>query len=77
VRYYVSNNGCKIIKVNVADGREIQTESGKWQQTVFNYYLPLPWTEYDVNDEYYLDRIYKDIDKILKKDKNFNQLSLF
>jgi hypothetical protein len=77
VRYYVSNLGCKILKVNVADGREIQTESGKWQQTVFNYYLEMPWKDYDVDDEYYLDRIYKDIDKILKKNKNDNQLSLF
>ena len=77
VRYYVSNTGCKIIKVNMADGREIQTESGKWQQTVFNVYEEKSWKDYNVNDEYYLDRIYKDIDKILSKGKNTNQLSLF
>ena len=57
IRYYVSNAGCKILKVNVTDGREIQTESGKWLQTVFNVYQDKPWKEYDINDDYYLDRI--------------------
>ena len=35
-RYYISNNGCKIIKVNKTDGREIQLESGRWMQTIMN-----------------------------------------
>ncbi len=76
VRYYVSNNGCKIIKVNSADGRETQTEAGKWMQTVFNEHQELPWSEYDVNDDYYLDKVYKEIEKICKTKAN-SQLNLF
>jgi hypothetical protein len=76
VRYYVSTNGCKIIKVNAADGRETQTEAGKWMQTVFNEHQELPWSAYDVNDDYYLDKIYKEIEKICKTKANL-QLNLF
>lgn len=76
VRYYVSNAGCKIIKVNSADGRETQTEAGKWMQTVFNEHQELPWSAYDVNDDYYLDKIYKEIEKICKTKAN-SQLNLF
>jgi hypothetical protein len=35
-RYYISKEGVKIIKVNKNDNREIQLESGKWLQTVYN-----------------------------------------
>lgn len=76
VRYYVSNAGCKIIKVNSADGRETQTEAGKWMQTVFNEHQELPWSAYDVNDDYYLDKVYKEIEKICKTKAN-SQLNLF
>jgi len=76
VRYYLSNKGCKIIKVNSADGRETQTEAGKWMQTVFNEFQEKPWSMYDVNDDYYLDKIYKEIEKICKTKSN-SQLSLF
>jgi hypothetical protein len=74
VRYYVSNKGCKIVKRNTADGREIQTESGRWQQKVFNEYVELPWSEYDLNEKYYIDRIYKEISNIKRSQ---NQLTLF
>lgn len=76
VRYYISNNGCKIIKVNSADGREVQVEAGKWMQTEFNLYENKTWNLYDVNDDYYLDQVYKEIEKISKK-KEKSQLSLF
>jgi hypothetical protein len=76
VRYYVSNKGCKIIKVNSADGREIQTEAGKWLQTEFNVYQEKPWIEYDIDESYYLTRIYKEIETISGK-KEDSQLSLF
>ena len=76
VRYYISNNGCKIIKVNSADGREIQVEAGKWMQTEFNLYENKPWPEYDVNEDYYLEQIYKEIENISKTKEN-SQLSLF
>jgi hypothetical protein len=64
IRYYISNKGCKIIKKNRADGREIQTESGKWMQTNFSQYEQKAWEEYDVDDSYYLDKIYKEIANI-------------
>jgi hypothetical protein len=76
IRYYVSSNGSKIIKVNNADGREIQTESGKWLQTVFNIYEEKPWEEYCINDQYYLERINKEI-KNLTPEKFDTQMSLF
>jgi hypothetical protein len=76
VRYFISNKGCKIIKVNSADGREIQVEAGKWMQTEFNLYEKKLWSEYDVNEDYYLEQIYKEIENICKT-KQKSQLSLF
>jgi hypothetical protein len=63
VRYYISNVGVKLIKCN-PDGREIQLESGKHLQTIFNRYEEKPWDEYGVEDSYYLDKIYEEIHKI-------------
>lgn len=74
IRYFISERGCKIVKVNEADGREIQLEAGKWLQTVFVKYEKKPWSEYGVNDEYYLNAIQKEIDNI---EKSTNQLALF
>lgn len=76
VRYYVSNNGCKIIKKNTTDGREIQTEAGKWLQTEYNLHVDKPWEEYNINTAYYLENIYKEIDNI-NNPKPSIQLSLF
>jgi hypothetical protein len=76
VRYYVSNKGCKIIKVNKADGREIQVESGRWLQTEFNLHEIKVWQDYDINDDYYLEQVYKEIENI-SKTKEQSQLSLF
>lgn len=75
IRYYISNNGCKIIKVHKSDGREIQLESGKWLQTDLSYYEKKEWADYNVNDEYYLEQIYKEIHGICPPQKT--QLSLF
>lgn len=68
IRYYISASGCKIIKVNKADGREIQLESGKWMQTDFSLYHEKSWEEYDVDDSYYLERIYREIHNILPRE---------
>ena len=76
VRYYVSNKGCKLIKVNKADGRESRLEAGKWLQTEFNLQEIKPWNDYDVNDEYYLEKIYKEIENVTRL-KEQSQLSLF
>ena len=64
LRYYISKGGCKIVKVNKSDGREIQVEAGKWMQTNFSKYEEKTWEDYDVNDDYYLEQIYKEIHNI-------------
>ena len=82
VRYFISNTGVKLIKCN-PDGREIQLESGKHMQTIFNLYEEKPCEQYDVNEKYYQDKIYDEIQKIektsivLPQDKVNQQLSLF
>lgn len=82
VRYYISSKGIKIIKCN-PDGREIQLESGKHMQTIFNKYEEKTWEEYSVDEKFYLDKIYEEIRKI-EQDSDVlpihqfnNQLSLF
>lgn len=75
-RYYVSNGGCKIIKTNITDGRKIQIEAGPWMQTVYNIHNPKTlWKDYDVNEKYYLEAIYQEINNLVPKPKA--QLSLF
>ena len=78
VRYYISSSGSKLIKKH-NDGREIQPESGQWLQTVVNQIDDTKdYTTYDINKEYYLQNIYKEINQIEKvKDRSFTQLSLF
>ena len=81
VRYYISNSGNKIIKCN-PDGREIQLESGPPVQTIFNQYEEKDWQDYNVNDKYYLDKIYDEIEKIestssFLPQNESEQLSLF
>lgn len=67
IRYYISNSGCKIIKTHKSDGREIQAEAGPWMQTIFNKSQKKNWEEYDINESYYLQAIYKEISSILPK----------
>ncbi len=73
-RYYISNQGKKIIKRN-PDGREIQLEAGKWLQTIYNDQSTKPWEEYNINEKYYLDAIEKEINNIIGIKSN--QLLLF
>ena len=75
-RYYISNSGVKITKVNKTDGREIQLESGRWLQTIYNKMKIEPkWESYNINKGYYLEAIEKEIDSIM--DVSSNQLTLF
>jgi len=78
VRYFISNQGSKLVKCN-PDGREIQVESGEWLQTTINHIDPTkPLNSYDIDKKYYLQEIYKQIEQINKvKPKSFSQLSLF
>lgn len=74
-RYYVSKSGCKILKVNKNDKREIQLEAGKWLQTIFNDQIEKEWSEYDIDFSYYLKAIEKEINNIIVP--KTNQLTLF
>jgi len=61
LRYFISNDGCKVIKKNKSDGREINVEAGKWLQTIFNKYEEKDFLDYNVNLNFYLDKINKEI----------------
>jgi hypothetical protein len=78
VRYFISKTGDKIVKTH-ADGRDIQIEAGLWQQTVVNRLdVDRSFDTYDINDAYYLESIYKEINQIEKvKNRNTVQMSLF
>jgi hypothetical protein len=78
IRYYISNEGCKLIKCH-QDGREIQVESGEWLQTTVNKIdTSKAFDTYDINKKYYLEEIYKEIEGIQKVSlKLATQLSLF
>jgi hypothetical protein len=75
IRYYICNSGSKIVKINKSDGREIQTEAGKWLQQVYiNHIEDMPFDDYEINYKYYLENIRKEIEGL---EPNKNQLSLF
>ena len=74
IRYFISNTGTKVIKKNNTDSREIQIEAGKWMQTLMIDYIEKPFTEYDINYDYYLDKINKEIRDL---EPIVTQLSLF
>ena len=75
-RYFISKSGVKILKVNKKDGREIQLESGKWLQTLFNDMKVEPkWENYNIDKAYYLQAIESEIDGILSVSSS--QLQLF
>ncbi len=74
IRYFISNSGSKIIKKHLTDGRDIQVEAGKWLQTVYTNHREQPLSNYDINYDYYLNKIRKEIESL---DPSTNQLSLF
>jgi hypothetical protein len=78
VRYYITKSGNKILKRH-PDGREMQVEAGQWMQKTANEIDPnIPYEAYDVDTEYYLENIYKQIEQINKvSHASFTQLSLF
>ena len=75
IRYYISNNGCKITKVNKNDGRKINIVAGPWLQNEYNEHFETEWENYDINYNFYLQQINKEIETIIKKKSN--QLTLF
>lgn len=75
IRYYISHKGCKIVKRDKTSNKQIQLESGKPLQTLFNQYQEKKWIDYDVNDDYYLTKIYQEIASVNPAETD--QLSLF
>lgn len=77
IRYYISNDGSKLVKCH-NDGREIQVEAGEWMQTTMNKMVDKPFKDYDLDIKYYIESIYKEINQIEKiKSRAFTQLLLF
>ena len=74
IRYYISKSGSKIIKKNNSDNREIQVEAGKWMQSLMIDYVDKPFEDYNINYDYYLEKVRKEINSL---EPNSNQLSLF
>ena len=75
IRYMITKKGCKIIKINKSDKREIQVESGRWMLTLFNKAIKKEWKDYNINDKYYLNAIYKEIENI--NGPEYTQTNLF
>jgi len=73
-RYYISEKGNKIVKINKFDGREIQLESGRWKQILFNKIKINKWNEYYIDKNYYLQCIENEINNIIISK---NQMTLF
>lgn len=78
VRYFISNNGNKLMKYNI-DGREMQTNAGKWLSTIYNIHTEKNISEYDINYDFYINEVYKIIKKIEPTviNKDYTQMSLF
>lgn len=76
IRYYICEQGVKIFKVH-PDGREIQIESGRWMQKVFNKYVELPFEKYGIDKKYYLEKIYQEIYNIQGTAAKTKQLAMF
>ena len=74
IRYFISKSGSKIVKKHLTDGRDIQVEAGKWLQTLYTSHHDNPFSEYDINYDYYLSKIRKEIESL---EPSTNQLSLF
>jgi hypothetical protein len=74
IRYFISKSGCKVIKTNLFDGREIQIESGQWMQTIYIDHEEKKFDDYNINLTYYLDKIKKEIGGL---EPNKGQLKLF
>ena len=52
------------------DGREIQLESGKWMQTIYNKMEVKNWKDYNVNTQYYISAIESAITNIIYRSMN-------
>ena len=66
----------KLVKINTTDKRQIQLESGHWQQTIYNDMKIQPkWEDYNIDMSYYIKAVESEIDNILRIP--INQMKLF
>lgn len=80
VRYYVSKKGVKLIKCNSKDKREIQVNAGRWLATTMNNTdgKHVDMNNIDIDQEYYLQAIYKEIINIDPSiSRNNKQIEIF
>ena len=80
VRYYISKRGVKLVKINAKDKREMQVNAGRWLSTTSNVLIDkrIDMDAVDINREYYLQAIYKEISNIdPKHSRHFEQLTFF
>lgn len=80
VRYYMSKRGVKLVKINAKDKREMQVNAGRWLSTTSNVLIDkkIDMDSVDLNREYYLQAIYKEISSIDPKyNRHFEQLTFF
>lgn len=67
LRYYVATEGCQIFKIKTEDGSQTQIEAGTWLTQEFNVYQEKKWEDYNVDESYYLEQIYKEINNLVPK----------
>lgn len=72
LRYFISKNGTKLIKVHKHDERETQLEAGHWLTTIFNKYEKKNMKDYNIDYSYYIKAVYNEVYNIL----NNNQTKL-
>jgi hypothetical protein len=78
IRYYVSTKGSKIVKKEPASGRAIQVLADRWLLTEMNLINDDTETPDDINYQFYIDSINKEIENISNiKQSNTGQLELF
>lgn len=71
-RYYFSNNKPYLFKRKHNEGTFQHLNVGQGVQ-LFNEYVEKPWSEYEINYNYYISSTQKIIDSI----NRYNQLTLF
>jgi len=64
IRYYVSTKGSKIVKKEPASGRAIQVLADRWLLTEMNLIDDDTETPDDINYQFYIDSINKEIENI-------------
>lgn len=79
IRFYVANEGIRLYKHNIIDGRIISViADGKIKQQVVNRMDPeIPFEFYDLNKNHYVQSAINEIAKIVPTFNNSQQLTLF